>query len=316
MAMLTGPTRLRTPAPMRYVTVSLRARGALPEPAVAAWPIEELLARPLLTLLLALAVPGVSRAALRALLAPAHRDDPAAHPGAWAPLRRGAALLTWVEVALFGVLGAGGLAPPVRAFAGAWSALALGLAAALTALVSGAMALRIDGEPPHPLPARLALALRGAAPGAPPAPAITAAPALTIVAALLLLVLGAERLSRIAPAEAAGTPAETAWWRLRLVPTDGAAMLALAWASAARGDLARAEARLDEAERMGAPRVQLAEARAELLARGGDCAAAWAAFDESLRLAADEAFAREELPALELGGWNLPPAMIERCAGE
>jgi hypothetical protein len=286
-------------------------------PGVAAWPIEELLARPLLTLLLALAVPGVTRSALRALLAPRRLDDGAARAREVGTLWRGAAVVTWVEVAVFGALGASALAPPLRALAvGSWLALALGVGAAFTALASGAVALRVEGEPPRTLPTRLALALRGVAPGTPPAPVTSAAPALLVVAALLLVGLAVERLTRIAPAEAANTTAEAAWWRLRIAPTDGTAMLAIAWASAGRGDLERARARLDEAERMGAPRVQLAEARAEVLARGGDCAGAWAAFDESLRIAAAEAFAREELPALELGGWSLPPAMIERCAGE
>lgn len=153
-------------------------------------------------------------------------------------------------------------------------------------------------------------------PGPRPAPPGSGAAAVLIAAALVLGTVAIERTTRIAPGEIASVPVERAWWRLRVVPADGAAMLAVAWESASRGDVRRARVRVDEAERMGAPPVQLAEARAELLAQEGDCTGAWAAFDESLRLSAAEAFAGGELPALELGGWNLPPSMIEHCAGE
>lgn len=260
---------------------------------VSAWPIEELLFRPVATFLTVLAVPALTRRVLVAMVAP--------QVGSLDETSRGALWLAFtVMLAVEGILGAalGYTSLPMALLDGTPARLLAAGSAAVIAVGSGVLLERRWAV------SRTSRAMSG----------FSRAGALAAgVVGIALLSLGVllERVTRIDDAAIIGTSEDAAWRRLRIDPRDGNAMLAVAWASADDDDLEEAGRRIDEAERMGAPPAELGEARAEVSARRGDCDAAWAAFDEALRVRAEAAFERGELP--ELGGYHLPPAMITRC---
>jgi hypothetical protein len=276
---------------LRRVTVpgalAWRARPIDNRASVSAWPIEELLFRPVATVLGALAVPAVTRRVLVALVSPNGIDD--ASRGA---LSAAFTLMLLVEGILAAGLGYTSL--PAALLDGSLARGGAALSSAAIALGSGVLLQRRWLGAARPTASRSGV---GAA----------------VVVSIGLASLGVllERTTRIDDAAIIGTSEDAGWRRLRIDPRDGNAMLAVAWASADDNDLEEARGRIDEAERMGAPAAELGEARAEVSARSGDCAAAWASFDEALRIRADAAFARGELP--ELGGYHLPPAMVTRC---
>jgi len=263
---------------------------------VSAWPIEELLFRPVVTLLLALALPFATARVMAGLLAPRGLEDADAARGVLLAL----GAVRWLDGAFAAVLGCTALAPALAS--SLWAAGAMGLLAGATSVAASRVAAR---RIERAAGAELAIGARGLE-------ARTAlAAALVVGLALPMAAVLAERITRIAPDAIASTSADAARRRLRIDPRDGAAMLATAWASADHNDLVLAGRRVDEAGRMGAPAAELSEARAEIAARGGDCVAARAHFDRALELRAEVAF---ESGALELGGYHLPHSLITRCA--
>lgn len=136
---------------------------------------------------------------------------------------------------------------------------------------------------------------------------------LVVSVALLAVPLLAEVLTPIAPADIATAGHEAARRRLRVEPWDANAMLALAWASRADEDLARAETQAAEAMRLGAGRAELMEFEAELLAARHRCDEARARFEGALEQRARDRFAAGLWEPLELGGYTLPPTLVREC---
>ncbi len=259
---------------------------------MAAWPIEELWFRPVLTVLLALSLPFATARVLSALLAPKGTHEPDARRAVLLALK----VVRWLDGALAAALGFTALAPALAE----GPAAAAAMAAACALLSVGASVLvtrRMEKGGPSPSERTHAASTAVAA-------------ALVVGIAAPSLAVLAERVTRIEPDAIASTSADAARRRLRIDPRDGSAMLATAWSSADHDDLSLAARRIDEAERMGAPGPELAEARAEIAARLGDCAAARAHFDRALELRAEVAF---ETGELALGGYHLPPALVTRC---
>jgi hypothetical protein len=268
--------------------------GAIDNARVPAWPIEELLFRPTLTVLLAASLPFATARILAALLAPRGLGEAESARGVLLAVRS----VRWIDGAFAAVLGCTALAPaisPSLCAAGAMGLVAGGLSAGAS-VIAGRRIAGAAGD--------VAIGARGSE-------ARTAlAAALVVGLALPLVAVLAERLTRIEPDAIASTSADAARRRLRIDPRDGAAMLSTAWSSADHSDLALASQRIDEAERMGAPPAELEEARAEVAAREGDCTSARGHFDRALELRAELAFERGEL---ELGGYHLPHSLITRC---
>lgn len=258
---------------------------------MAAWPLEDLWFRPVATLLLALAVP-LATGRLTAIIV-----SPQAAPDA-----RAVSVALWaarpLEIATFVLLGATAFAPAL--LSGPAALVVGGVVGGSTAALSAFLFSRRFAPSPVGGDVRRSAIVAGVLVGLIP-----------IATATLV-----ERLTRLDPDRIATTSPDTAWRRLHVDPRDGAAMLAAAWASSDANDPQRATARIDEAERMGAPAPELAEARAEVAASEGDCAAARAHFDRALVLRAEAAFAAGAMPELTLGGYHLPPSMITRCEEE
>lgn len=295
-----------------------------------AWPIEEAYGvRPLGSLLLVVALPFVTRAALSRLA-----GDPTTLSRAQTPVR---AVLLGMSFAIGGTaLGPvlaeapGGLASHGAAFLAAavfgmadqraWGAAdvrgivgAFG-AALLACGVLGAL------DVPYGIPAgALLLAAvgayayrpRGRTAGTSAAGwVLGGATALLLVAALAAPVPLTEILPEDAPYHGDAT------WRLRVDPWDPVAMLANGWAARERQELSRAEACARESIRMGGPEGPALELEAEILAARGECEAARATFDRAIRARAQVSFDDDSLLApLVLGGYRLPPTLVTDCGG-
>ncbi|MCC6873626.1 MAG: M48 family metalloprotease [Sandaracinaceae bacterium] len=128
---------------------------------------------------------------------------------------------------------------------------------------------------------------------------------------LLLAPLAASELTEIDDVTTAGEGA--AQWRLRIDPWDTDAMLASGWGASRRAALSHAELRLARARELGADEASALELEAQLHAQRGRCAEARAAFDRSREVRAASLFEAPWERSLTLGGYHLPPAMVERC---
>jgi Zn-dependent protease with chaperone function len=140
--------------------------------------------------------------------------------------------------------------------------------------------------------------------------------AFVVSAGLLALPLLAEAATRIETDSEAETGTTAATWRLRVDPWDAHAMLSMAWAAALDGNPDLARARLAMARRLGARESDAIELDAELLARAGRCDEARARFDDALRARASDAFAGGGWAPLPLGGYHLPPSLVECGLGD
>ena len=136
---------------------------------------------------------------------------------------------------------------------------------------------------------------------------------LALGAVLGVLAYGASTLTTIEPGSIAMLDASAALRRQRIDPWDPNAMLALGWASRRDEAFAEADARIEAAEWLGAPRPEVYEARAELAAARGHCEEADALFDESISARSMAAFETDPFAPLELGGWHLPPSLVSEC---
>ncbi len=192
------------------------------------------------------------------------------------------------------------------------------LADALTKLARDARAPLVSGRKRarmHPdLFDRICACGRDLGPPPPPPnrrPGIVAA--LLIGVGLVAVPFVLEGATRIAPGTEADAGSTAATWRLRVDPSDGSAMLALAWSSARRGDPERAAVQETEARRLGVAESDAMELDAELLARTGRCDEARQRFEASISTRAAERFDASPWGPLELGGYHIPPALVSEC---
>lgn len=119
-----------------------------------------------------------------------------------------------------------------------------------------------------------------------------------------------ERFTRLGPGPASAD-VSSAVWRLRFVPWDGDAQLALAWAALRDDAFAEAEARSILAARSGIREVDRLEFAVEIAAYQGECERARTLFDQALRARILEADPLEQ--TLELGGFTLQENLVQRC---
>lgn len=148
---------------------------------------------------------------------------------------------------------------------------------------------------------------------APPATRLGALAGLALGASLAACAYGASSLTAIEPDRIATIDGDAARWRQRIAPWDPNAMLALAWDSRRDDAFDEADARIDAAEALGAPRPEVLEARSELLAARGRCDEADALFDQAIAARSMAAFEADPFAPLELGGWHLPPSLVSEC---
>lgn len=313
---------------------------------MAPWPIEEVVLRPVLALLVSAALPFGTRAIARRLSS----REPESARGAGAVLDL--AHVFFAASAGVTALGPSVVERPYSVAAIAFAALAVG-----TTGVASAFAGRRDGERPA-LGLRRALSA-GSALGAGALPwllleegwlrgaalatgvvvgAVLALAGCTgssvgaegvlrpaardgyvvgsLLAALIgALMLGAWSATRIELDRVVEAGEEASRWRLRVDPWDATAMLAAGWGARARSADRRAQEWADEARRGGAPEAAVLELEAELRAARGDCEAARATFDRALAARAQAAFSDPLASPLPLGGFRLPPTLTTACGG-
>ena len=135
--------------------------------------------------------------------------------------------------------------------------------------------------------------------------------------AMAVLLASAVPLSRgladVTPEMAQEIGATRALVALDVRPSDGEAMLALAWHARRERALGLADARADAAAATGADGEALHLVRAEIAAARGDCEAARAEFRASIEAQARKRFSGGADESLVLGGYTLPPTLVREC---
>jgi hypothetical protein len=307
------------------------------------WAIEEVVLRPVATLVVGAALPFVTAWLLRKLL----QSDGRA-------LQAAGLLVGTAEIAVGVVGGLTALGPAVVERRDGPASLAFAALGALVAAFAGAVARRAPtASALHALRARVRGCAWAAGPvvvgalpallwsespgwlrsgslavgvvvglltGARPwrtwpwarAGVITGSLLAALIAAALVALASATRIEVDTVREAGGSAAT---WRLRVDPWDGVAMLAAGWAARSRDAPSRAEGWVRSARAHGAPEPETLELEAELQAAEGDCETARATFDRALRARAAAAFHDPLAAPLPLGGFRLPPTLVTACGG-
>jgi Zn-dependent protease with chaperone function len=125
----------------------------------AAWPIEEVLLRPILTLLLAALVPFATVRALRFLALPKLPKDPESAARTLAPFRQGAFIVGLVQIQLSWAMGITALGPALVSSPDAPLSIAFAAVCAITTFLAGGVARLVEG-PTQPGTARAQVLLR------------------------------------------------------------------------------------------------------------------------------------------------------------
>ncbi|MEM9188551.1 MAG: hypothetical protein AAGF12_05220 [Myxococcota bacterium] len=251
----------------------------------------EPLLRPLATILISSALPLLLLAGARLL---SHA------PGA---PRSVFSVGAWAAAGLAFVLGAQSLGPRLVASQPSWAGALFGVGCSVVCLIAAHRAERRFRAQSH-VHDRTAL-LR------PPTHVVGSLVGLGLVLGVAATAFAAHRVTRFGDDDPPGAEGPSASVRLFIDPWDGDAWVVRGWEARHRAHTREALVFAELAERSGADALDVLRLRSELAAARDDCEEANALFQRALTLQAERAFESGE--ALTLGGYELPPTLVERC---